>query len=50
MLVGNTVSKKWNQKNMCKLWAFGDSHIAGSGLANYNHDQIIDLKKYLKTS
>ena len=32
---------------MCKLWAFGDSHIAGSGLANYNHDQIIDwIKKY----
>ena len=25
---------------MNKLWAFGDSHIAGSGLANYTHDTV----------
>ena len=27
---------------MRKLWAFGDSHIAGSGLANYSHDEVVD--------
>lgn len=42
---------------MNKLWAFGDSHIAGFGLGNYTHNEIQDwlVKKtgfdsYLKYS